>query len=64
MSCPPLPPFTPETAAHKSRMAKDASNTRDLARVALTYTRDCRWRNRVRDKLKLAIPQLEFRRGA
>jgi hypothetical protein len=44
-------------------MAKDASNTRDLARVALTYTPDCRWRNRVRDKLKLAIPQLEFRRG-
>jgi len=35
MSCPPLPPFTPETAAKKARMAKDAWNTRELARVAL-----------------------------
>jgi len=46
MSRPPLPPFTPETAAQKVRMAEDAWNTRDPARVALAYTVDSRWRNR------------------
>jgi len=43
---PPLPPFTPETAAQKVRLAEDAWNTRDPARVALAYTPDSRWRNR------------------
>jgi nuclear transport factor 2 (NTF2) superfamily protein len=46
MSRPPLPPFTPETAAQKTRTAEDAWNTRDPVRVALAYTPDCRWRNR------------------
>ena len=46
MSRPPLPPFTAETAAEKVRMAEDAWNTRDPARVALAYTEDSRWRNR------------------
>src|SRR3954447_26920320 len=46
MSRPPLPPFTAETAAQKVRMAEDAWNTRDPARVALAYTTDSRWRNR------------------
>lgn len=46
MSRPPLPPFTPDTAAQKVRMAEDAWNTRDPARVALAYTTDSRWRNR------------------
>jgi uncharacterized protein len=46
MSRPPLPPFTAETAAQKARMAEDAWNTRDPARVALAYTEDSRWRNR------------------
>ena len=46
MSRPPLPPFTPETAAQKARLAEDAWNTRDPARVALAYTEDSRWRNR------------------
>jgi nuclear transport factor 2 (NTF2) superfamily protein len=46
MSRPPLPPFTPETAAQKVRMAEDAWNTRDPARVALAYTPDSTWRNR------------------
>jgi nuclear transport factor 2 (NTF2) superfamily protein len=46
MSRPPLPPFTPETAAQKVRMAEDAWNTRDPERVALAYTIDSRWRNR------------------
>jgi nuclear transport factor 2 (NTF2) superfamily protein len=41
-----LPPFTLETAATKVRAAEDAWNTRDPIRVALAYTRDCRWRNR------------------
>ena len=46
MSRPPFPPFTAETAAHKARLAEDAWNTRDPARVALAYTPDSRWRNR------------------
>ena len=44
---PPLPPFTPETAPQKARMAEDAWNSRDPQRVALAYTEDSRWRNRV-----------------
>jgi nuclear transport factor 2 (NTF2) superfamily protein len=47
MSRPPLPPFTPETAAQKARLAEDAWNSRDPAKVALAYTPDSRWRNRV-----------------
>ena len=43
---PPLPPFTAETAAQKARLAEDAWNTRDPARVALAYSTDSRWRNR------------------
>jgi nuclear transport factor 2 (NTF2) superfamily protein len=43
---PPLPPFTPETAAQKARAAEDAWNSRDPARVALAYTSDSAWRNR------------------
>ncbi len=46
MSRPPLPPFTAETAAQKVRMAEDAWNSRDPARVALAYTPDSLWRNR------------------
>jgi nuclear transport factor 2 (NTF2) superfamily protein len=43
---PPLPPFTLETAIKKTRLAEDAWNSRDPARVALAYTPECRWRNR------------------
>jgi nuclear transport factor 2 (NTF2) superfamily protein len=46
MSRPPLPPYTSETAAQKVRMAEDAWNGRDPARVALAYTPDSQWRNR------------------
>lgn len=46
MSRPPLPPFSLETATQKVRMAEDAWNMRDPARVALAYTEDSRWRNR------------------
>ena len=43
---PPLPPFTAETARQKVRLAEDAWNGRDPARVALAYTPDSQWRNR------------------
>jgi uncharacterized protein len=43
---PPLPPFTRETAIQKVRMAEDAWNSRDPARVSLAYSIDSRWRNR------------------
>ena len=43
---PPLPPFTEDSARQKVRMAEDAWNTRDPARVVLAYTLDTRWRNR------------------
>jgi nuclear transport factor 2 (NTF2) superfamily protein len=46
MSRPPLPPFDAGTAAQKARMAEDAWNSRDPARVALAYTPDSVWRNR------------------
>ena len=46
MDRPPLPPFTRESAARKVRMAEDAWNARDPARVAQAYTVDSRWRNR------------------
>ena len=43
---PPLPPFTLEAATQKVRLAEDAWNSRDSARVALAYTLDSEWRNR------------------
>ena len=43
---PPLPPFTPEAAARKVRLAEDAWNSRDPQRVSLAYTPDSLWRNR------------------
>ena len=44
---PPLPPFTnADDAARKVRLAEDAWNTRDPAKVALAYTPDSQWRNR------------------
>ena len=46
MNRPPLPPFTAETAAQKVRMAEDAWNTRDPAKVVLAYSVDSIWRNR------------------
>ncbi|MFT5111447.1 MAG: nuclear transport factor 2 (NTF2) superfamily protein [Parasphingorhabdus sp.] len=44
---PPLPPFDFETASQKVRLAEDAWNTRNGERIALAYTVDSRWRNRV-----------------
>lgn len=43
---PPFPPFTLEAAIQKVRLAEDAWNSRDPARVALAYTLDSQWRNR------------------
>ncbi len=45
---PPVPPFNKDTAAQKARLAEDAWNTRDPARVALAYTPQSRWRNRAK----------------
>jgi nuclear transport factor 2 (NTF2) superfamily protein len=42
----PVPPFTHEEAVQKVRMAENAWNTRDPAKVAMAYTPDTRWRNR------------------
>ena len=47
MARPPVPPFTEETARQKVRLAEDAWNSRDPQKVALAYTEDSRWRNRV-----------------
>jgi len=43
---PPLPPFTPDTAIQKVRMAEDGWNSRDPQRVSLAYTLQSQWRNR------------------
>ncbi|WP_158774073.1 nuclear transport factor 2 family protein [Cobetia sp. L2A1] len=42
----PLPPFTPESAAQKVRLAEDGWNSRNPQQVALAYSSDTRWRNR------------------
>ncbi|MFQ6538871.1 MULTISPECIES: DUF1348 family protein [Aphanothece] len=43
---PPLPPFDREGAIQKARMAENAWNSRDPAKVALAYSADSVWRNR------------------
>lgn len=43
---PPLPSLAKETAAQKARMAENAWNSRDPAKVLLAYAEDSRWRNR------------------
>ena len=43
---PPLPPFDAKSAALKARLAEDAWNSRDPARVSLAYSADSVWRNR------------------
>lgn len=46
MPRPPLPPFTPESAAQKVRLAEDGWNSRNPEAVSLAYTLNSRWRNR------------------
>jgi hypothetical protein len=43
---PPLPPFTFESAVQKVRLAEDAWNSRDPAKVSLAYSPQSWWRNR------------------
>lgn len=43
---PPLPPFSQDSAIQKVRLAEDAWNSRDPARVAQAYSADSEWRNR------------------
>ncbi len=38
--CPPVPPFSEETAIRKARMAEDAWNSRNPDMVALAYSID------------------------
>jgi uncharacterized protein len=47
MSRPPYPPFTEETAKQKVRAAEDGWNGRDPEKVALAYSLNSEWRNRV-----------------
>lgn len=47
MTRPPLPPFSLESAREKVRLAEDGWNSRDPSKVALAYTQDTMWRNRV-----------------
>ena len=46
MTRPPLPPFTSETAAEKTRLAEDGWNGRNPRKVSQAYTVDSQWRNR------------------
>ena len=46
MTRPPLPPFTAETAAEKTRLAEDGWNGRNPRKVSQAYTVDSQWRNR------------------
>lgn len=46
MTRPPLPPFSYDDAVKKVRMAENAWNGKDPAKVALAYTPDTKWRNR------------------
>tara|TARA_A100001391_G_scaffold48685_1_gene28957 strand:+ start:17892 stop:18356 length:465 start_codon:yes stop_codon:yes gene_type:complete len=47
MTRPPLPPFSLESAREKVRLAEDGWNSCDPSKVALAYTQDTIWRNRV-----------------
>lgn len=43
----PLPPFTEETAKQKIQTAEDAWNSKDPEKIALAYSPDSEWRNRI-----------------
>jgi len=44
---PPLPPFDKDSATQKVRLAEDGWNSRDPAKIALAYSENTQWRNRV-----------------
>ncbi|WP_408953571.1 DUF1348 family protein [Lysobacter sp. Hz 25] len=58
---PPLPPFTRDSAIEKIRLAEDAWNSCDPARIGLAYSLDTRWRNRAEfvDGREAAVALLE-----
>ncbi len=43
----PLPPFTEETAKQKIQAAEDAWNSKNPEKIALAYSPDSEWRNRI-----------------
>ncbi|MEM7193826.1 MAG: nuclear transport factor 2 family protein [Pseudomonadota bacterium] len=43
----PVPPFDEQSAKFKVRLAEDGWNSRDPGKVALAYTKNSKWRNRV-----------------
>ncbi len=43
----PLPPFTFETATQKVQAAEDGWNSKNPKKVALAYSKDTEWRNRI-----------------
>lgn len=43
----PLPPFTEETAKQKIQAAEDAWNSKDPEKIALAYSPNSEWRNRI-----------------
>ena len=53
---PPFPPFTRDSAMQKVRLAEDAWNTRDPAKVALAYAIDSRLEAR-HGSLKTGVEQ-------
>ena len=57
MTCTLVPLFNADTAAQKARVAEDAWNSRDPAKVALAYTEDNAWRNRA--EFLWGRPQIE-----
>lgn len=45
-ACPPLPPFTRDTAIRKVRLTEDDWNSRDMEKIARSYAVDFRWQYR------------------
>ena len=43
----PLPPFNFETATQKVQAAEDGWNSKNPQKVALAYSKDTEWRNRI-----------------
>jgi nuclear transport factor 2 (NTF2) superfamily protein len=61
------PPFTPDSAIKKIRIAEDNWNSRNPEKVALAYTLDSRWRNRaefVNGRQEIVAPYTQMDTGA
>ncbi len=46
VTCPPVPPFTSQSASKDVRFVEDGWNSRDAAKVVLVYALDTQWRHR------------------